>query len=297
MSKNNDGRTKLEVVSDSDGVVFAGTVDQFHAATERAKTALTGGLGGLLAPEYRDSITVPLLKLRQALMAVKPHAGGSKDLPTFRTVRLIPGPDRLFVTATDRRTIALADVPVESCTMGVLDPIDLDPEHVVKILAVHKLTGDKDMWPEYTVRISRDEKLHEVTITDTSGMLDGEALTVPTLAPDATYPETEALIGQAVRFAQKAQEGRAGLIHDRGITEQAWVKIAAATKAYSETAWIQPHYGATGGHLILVGKRFAALAHPVTSRDDEELTDLTPANWRTRWASILPHPVTGEKTA
>lgn len=234
-------------------------------------------------------VVVPLLPLRQALLAVKAHAAPPKsELLALQSVRILPGDQDCHVVATDRITAALAAVPVEDNTMSELDPIDLAVDDVVKILAVFKMPADKDQWAEAFVRLTPHD--NELTITDAGGLFDGQELTVP--AHRATdYPDVPALIGSLLTSARASGTLPA---QDRALGADTIPKLALATKTYDAHAYIQPTSAdPKATHLVLVGPRFIGIASPVTPPDLTEASSterdwVSPDAWRAAWAAALP---------
>jgi len=245
------------------------------------------GPGALRPDSLRGSLTVPLLPLRQALLAVKPHAA-SRDLPTINAVRILPGGEHAHVVATDRYTVALAAVPVDDITLEELDPIDLAVDDVVKLLAVFKMPADKDQWSDAAVRITPGD--HEVTITDAGGLFDGQELTLPAHGA-ADFPDLPALIGGMLTTARDCI---AWPTNDRALSATALAKLAVAAKTYDQHAFVQPtSTDPKAAHLVLVGPRFIAIAMPVTPPDLTEASDddedwVMPDAWRSAWARALP---------
>lgn len=83
-----------------------------------------------------SSFVVDTRDVRQALNAVLPHAAKVAVIPELCHVRLLPGPQNLEVSATDRTTIGFAIVAILDLFDGELDPIDLHVDDVRKVLSV-----------------------------------------------------------------------------------------------------------------------------------------------------------------
>lgn len=234
----------------------------------------------------RPSVTMPLLPFRQALLAVKPHAAGTKGLPEFQTVRILPGARHCHLVATDQYTVALAAVGTADLAMTELDPIDLHVDDVAKVLAVFKMPADKELWPGCTIRLETHDG--EVSFIDAGGLFDGQELTVP-MRTQSKYPDLPTLLA---RHLIKARALAYPPESDRGLPASAVVKLQAAVKTFDEPVWLQPTSAdPKASFLALVGETFLALIHPATPPDvddDDPAADWRPDRWRAAWAEHLP---------
>ena len=138
-------------------------------------------------------VAIGRASVRCALAAVLPHVGRTTVAARVRFT--FESDTRLLVSAGDGYTIAVARVAVHQVdALPELAVVDLEPRSVREILAVFTPPSDKSeqaMWNEEAFRLVVTDT--EVTITETSQILDGRSLTVPRLAPlgedESSYPD------------------------------------------------------------------------------------------------------------
>lgn len=225
--------------------------------------------------------TVPLLALRQALLAVRAHA--DKPGEDLGVVRLLPGARVLHVMATDRYSMALAKVPIESHADGELGQIDLTLDDVAKVLAVFKMPADKSMWPGASLRISRSGI--EVTFADAGGLFDGQALT-GTAYDVEKMPDVRPAIGSVMRSEILTPGERA----QYALSAKAIVKLGVAAKTYAEPVWAALHRLRTSSTWVAIcGSDFIAATTAVLGRvaSDTESRETPAEQWRRTWRDDL----------
>lgn len=227
------------------------------------------------------TFVVPLLELRQALLAVRVHADPKSD--TFAFVRLLPGED-LAVMATDRFSCALARVRVDDHVDGDADPVDLALDDVAKVLAVFKMPGDKAEWPDAVLRITRGRQ--DVTFSDAGGLFDGQSLTVTAHDVDG-IPDLRDFL--ATHLAAAPTDPDRDTLHGLGV--QLAAKVATATKTYTEAAYAALHGVTRPTWVVTVGPDFicAELAREAAydPTQGEPLSEFSPIRWRRQWYGYL----------
>lgn len=141
-------------------------------------------------------ILVETNDFRAALISTVAHASNGKYYPFLSRVRLDVGPVNINVLATDNQTVGWALVSVVSHIEPELEVIDIGVDDVEKILTVFKGRRTKGDEPEHTLCIETTEQ--EITITDASGLFDGEeSLTVLRLPEEEKFPDIPATFAHA----------------------------------------------------------------------------------------------------
>lgn len=141
-------------------------------------------------------ILVETNDFRAALISTVAHASNGKYYPFLSRVRLDIGPVSINVLATDNQTVGWALVSVVSHIDPELEVIDIGVDDVEKILTVFKGRRTKGDEPEHTLCIETTEQ--EITITDASGLFDGEeSLTVLRLPEEEKFPDIPATFAHA----------------------------------------------------------------------------------------------------
>ena len=204
------------------------------------------------------SLVVDLRDFRQALAAVMPHVASPKDFPSMARVRLTPQPQNLELTASDRYTMALALVSVWEYADDAGGVIDLSPGDVAKILAVHT---EPAKHTEAFLRIQVAESA--VTLTDISGLIDGESLVLERMTPSETFPDLRKT------FAGRLRAGHS-------IDGEFWVnapllhRFESAQKTYGYPLIVEPTE--QGGVLVVrCGESFLGQVCLVRPDDDAAL--------------------------
>lgn len=140
-----------------------------------------------MAVSIHASVTVGTGDLRRALTAVRVHASADHEIPHIHRVRLMLDTENVVVVATDTFTAGMAIVSVWDTAGGIDElplTVDLAPGDVANILRIFTAGKEKDDIPDYQVRL--DVTADRLTVTDSSGMIDGHAFTVPRLPTDGS---------------------------------------------------------------------------------------------------------------
>lgn len=214
---------------------------------------------------------------RQALNSVRVHACADKDVPTIHRLRLAIGTENVTVTATDMYTAGLAVVSIwDGPGPDKVVTVDLLPEDVAKVLMMHPGGKDKSDEPELMLRL--DITADRVTITDSSGLVDGRALTIPRLPTDGgtlcTIPD----------LVLKQHTSPAVVVSDMVVSGDAIARFKAASSAYGNALEIEAHSGAKA-LLVRCGESFLGLMMPrnLTANERDRMSE-----WSTGWDQRLP---------
>jgi ribosomal protein S25 len=219
------------------------------------------------------AVTVDLRDLRSALAAVMPHVASMRHAPSLARVRITPQSQNLELSATDRYTIGLALVSIweHDDSDGDATVIDLYAGDVAKILAVHHEPGKHD---DAHVRIATSEDM--VTITDVSGLLEGEALALERVSPSENFPDLRKPFATSLRAGHSLAGEfwlNAPLLH----------RFEAAQKTYGYPLVIEPT-SRGGGLVIRCGDSFLGMLSMVRPDEDAQLE----ANrWADDWSTRI----------
>ena len=228
---------------------------------------------------------VDLRDLRAALSSVQVHTSSSKVDTTLHHVRLLPGPQNLEVSATDRYSIGFALVSILELDEPELDAIDLHRTDVKKVLAVFGAPGKDVPDGEALIRIER--KGAEVTFTDASGLIDGQALTLPTQTL-GSYPDVRIALAKHLHsiafLPEEAESWENPKLAGR---------FQAAASAYGEDLIVTRHGSLINGsqHFVRVGDSFIG-AFSLSRPDDDRR--LRSAEWRRDWFTRWPTEMAAE---
>ena len=232
------------------------------------------------------SILVGTNDLRAGLISAKVHASTDQELPALCRIRLDIGCENVTITATDRFTAGMSLVSVtahlnpddlEETKLAWVEIIDLTVDDVDKILSIFKCGKDKGDEPQYILRIESNDT--HVTVTDSSGMIDGRALKLPRLASDDGFPDLTNL------FA-KVHHGRPTLLEEMAVGGEFLARFKAASSCYQKALCIE---ATTGSRALTIrcGQSFLGILMPIAiddeTRDQHKL-------WRDAWDERLPHP-------
>ncbi|MDG3012486.1 hypothetical protein G4X40_20305 [Rhodococcus sp. D2-41] len=229
------------------------------------------------------SILVGTSDFRAALASVLIHACTDKDLPALARIRLDVGPENVTVTATDRFSAGLAIVSVHSHLAPELEAIDLTVDDAGKILALFKAGPEKGDEPQYLLRI--DTTGEHVTITDSSGMIDGRALQLPRLDVDDSFTDVPRLFARSVHSAPI-------LIEDMTVNGKLLARFKTAAAAYQKPVIIEARAGIRSV-LFRCGESFLGALMPVPLSESEYAETRA---WAQAWTRRLTDP-TAEATA
>lgn len=205
------------------------------------------------------NITVDTADLRQALVAVAPHADPDQDFPQLHRIRLDIGPENVTVSATNRYTVGHALVSIWENADGELASFDLSPTDCKEILALFPGRHADSDQPQATVRL--EVGTEHITITDVSGLFPGKALQLPRYPMEENFPDVANLIRVKLTVAAQATE--------RMITSGQMLGLfMKASKAYGHPLVIDPG-GEAGAMLITCGESFVGLLMPVRPSEEE----------------------------
>lgn len=218
-------------------------------------------------------LTVPWAPFRRALCAVLPHAAKDREesIQSLIRVRIHARPDRVYVTATDRFTVALALVeplvpPAEE------HHLDLHPEEVRKILAVFP-ERKEDL--DYTLRLVASSE--QLEVRDISGMVDGERLSVNLLPASDDYPDLPRALA---RYSHREPVETA----QPSFSLEFLTRFKAALKCWDADRVRLSMIGLSSG-LVVVGDTFVGAITGVSEADEIEIQR---AAWATCLADDLP---------
>lgn len=218
-------------------------------------------------------LTVPWVPFRRALCAVLPHAAKDREdsIASLVRVRIYARPDRVYVAASDRFTVALALVE------ALVPPdeehhLDLHPDEVRKILAVFPERKDE---LDYTLQLVASPE--QLEVRDVSGMVDGERLAVNLLTVSDDFPNLPRTLA---RYAHRdpAEASRPAF------PLEFLARFKPALKCWNESTIRLSMIGLSAG-LVLVGEHFVGA---VTGVQQSEEIDLDRAAWATCLADDLP---------
>lgn len=216
-------------------------------------------------------VTVPWVPFRRALCAVLPHASKNVDLPALNRVRILVRPDRVYVVASDRWTMALA--LVEPLVPAADEhAIDLHPEEIRKILAVFPERKD-DL--DYTLRLIASPE--QLEISDISGMVDGERLAVQLMPESDDFPNVLSTLARYTHF-EPVESSRPSF------PLEFLVRFKAALKCWDESSIRLAMTGLNSG-LIFVGENFIGFIIGIAQ---SEATDRDRAAWAICLTDDLP---------
>lgn len=216
-------------------------------------------------------LSVPWVPFRRALCAVLPHASKDAGLPALTRVRIVARPDRVYVVATDRFTMAL------SLVEPLVPPdeehaIDLHPEEVRKILAVFPERKDE---LDYTLRLIASPE--QLEVRDVSGMVDGERLAVHRMTESDDFPNVLGFLARYTHF-EPVESSRPAF------PLEFLVRFKAALKCWDESRIRLSMTGPSSG-LVMVGEHFVGV---VTGVNDCDGIDVDRAAWAICLADDLP---------
>jgi Ftsk gamma domain len=210
---------------------------------------------------------------RRLLKTVLPHAHTKPDIPALNRVRLILDGSKLTVVATCAFTVALACASVGNEYGDDALTFDLSPDDVKRILSFHTETSEVDGQQQLTVAV--DDTY--VTITDTSGLIDGESTQLMRYATEDNYPDIPGMIGKHLGLAPTGAE--------RLITNSGFLRRFTVSAAAIGMPLVFRPSGPRGVLLVACGEDFLGLLQPVRLSEQEETNLLA---HESRWYDELP---------
>lgn len=232
--------------------------------------------------------------LCQALAAVAPFT--LDKVPTFATVRLFVDHTNVWATATNGNAGALAiastltlsfhdDEGVVPAREPDIVEVDLLPAQCKAIVALFKagaVAGDEDdVGAELRIEVTE----HEVVITDDSGLLEGQSLTLP------RAPLVENAAAMLVSMDSRNQEGAVPRADaPPRLYGPSLALVLKAAKIYGHPIELEHKApkkdgGRSGSTLIRCGDSFLALLVD-TYRDGDEQKQWD--DWKAAWGRRLP---------
>lgn len=145
---------------------------------------------------FRDEVTVRLAEFRRALVAVAPHASKDKERPALRRVRLhLAAEGGVLVSATDSYTgmLVKVDAEVPSDLPDFVDIADVTVPKILSVFPAPKSEQAEDMLLQLKV------STETLRLTDISGIVDGESLTVDRIPTEWAFPDLRLLTGRYLR--------------------------------------------------------------------------------------------------
>jgi len=227
-------------------------------------------------------LTVNTLDLRQALMAVIPHAADAKLSSALAVVHFTATDGMLHVTASNTVTLGHAVASVwdsEGMTGEVNeDAFNLPTDVAKELLQIFKANGKQ---PEDeigdTLRIT--VKPDSIVFLDVSGLFPGKEFKIPQEG-DHDYP-----IAFGRLLIQAALSER--VMPERLVAAGRLVRLfATASAAYGEPLVIEPTEDARR-ILISCGESFIGLLMPIRSEDGSTVANEL-EEWRAGWMHRLP---------
>ncbi|MCU1640890.1 MAG: hypothetical protein JWN03_1165 [Nocardia sp.] len=232
------------------------------------------------------TITVGTADLRQALVAVRPHACSDKDFPEINRIRLTVGTGHVTVSATDRFTAALADVSVWDHDGEPVEIVELLRDDVAKLLSIFGAPGkdSSDEGPQYLLRLKIG--VDQVEAVDCSG-LDvgvGREYLFPRLA-------TEDALNVVPQLIERAHFGQLVMVNDitdLTVSGDHLARWKDAAKAYGERLTVETRQGlSTRSTTVFIrcGESFlgAMVSQPLLDEDKDKAR-----GYADRWSARLP---------
>ncbi len=219
---------------------------------------------------------------RAALQSVIPHAATGQAMPELKAVAFTVTPHNVYVSATNRISVALAIASVyqsDGLTGSVADDIfDLSLDTAKELLQLFKSAGSKEegeIGNALRITVAEDK----LTFLDVSGLFPGKLFQVPRSDVEAAARKLiPTLLGSIL--AEKTVPAR---LATHGPAIRAFV---AAGSAYGQPILIEPT-GDDTRIVISCGESFLGLLMPVRASDDTQLAaELN--QWRQNWLDRLP---------
>lgn len=227
-------------------------------------------------------IDVNTLDLRRALQSVIPHASTDANVPDINCVNFTATDTNLYLTATNRYTMALGIASVwdaDDLTGDISrDSFTVTPDVAKELLALFKSGGKQ---PEDEIgeclRITRDDG--NLAFLDVGGLFPGKLFSIPREQGEP-FP-----IKWANRFITALTADHQ--VPDRIATTGQYLKLfSSAAAAYGAPLVIEPT-GEVSQILISCGDSFLGLLMPVRASDETELARHL-EEWRRGWYDRLP---------
>lgn len=233
-------------------------------------------------------LEVPTADLRRALGAVARFA--NPKVPDMSCVRLRATDHITYVSATNGSAAALAI----SSTIGMRidlptdDPVaefDLSVEDVAKILKVFKGSDGDDDNPGEELRIEVDAE--HVTLTDASGMFEGQQLVLPRQPHNANAPSVMRSLGALIHDRPKDPPGSEVFVFGPNLA-----LFLAASKVYDTNLTIEHHLGGKAKDRVsLVVRVGGDFIGALTTRWEDDDEKAARQRQRNAWTKRLTRPI------
>lgn len=231
-------------------------------------------------PAVSMTIDVETSDFRQALQAVAPHAEKEADIVSIHRVHFSVTPHMLYISATNRHSVAcaIANVYEVAGLTGSYedDQFDLTPDLIKEVLMLFK--GKANPNGEIGEALRIEVKDEEIIFTDISGLFPGKKYAIPRIKIDAPFPNIPRLIRQTIIGDRKAAPrlAAAGILLGLFVT---------ATKVYGDALIIEPT-GTRSALLVSCGESFIGLLMPRDIGEDTEEASQA-KQWRDGWFNRL----------
>jgi hypothetical protein len=156
----------------------------------------------------RMSMDIDANLFRIAALAVLPHVEDLDEVPAINRIRIAVDDD-ILLSGTNRFSAVLVKISPEQLGDDWERPsepwsIDLNPGDVAQVCKLFKPGKDQ------TINLRVDWRADgRVTFTDSSGLFDGKAFTIPTVGHPEDFPNLHALV-QGVLMADRTATGIIG---------------------------------------------------------------------------------------
>ena len=235
------------------------------------------------------TLLVETADLRHALTAVAPFTQPKID--TLARVSVRAGEHFTTVSATNGHAAALAVVSTLHLGIDVLSDdtvavFDLSSDDARKILQVFKGKAGKDDEPGEELRIEVDSE--SVTLTDASGMFEGQQLVLPRTPMIEHAPNVHNYLGQYIHRRPRSPEGAEVPLFGPNVA-----LFVGACKVYDTQMTLELHGSsdrlAKGVTLVRIGSSFIG-ALTITPWDEE--TAETEGRRRKTWTHRISPALT-----
>jgi hypothetical protein len=209
-------------------------------------------------------IDVETQDFRNALQAVTPHAEKESKIVSIHRVHISVTPHLVYVSATNRYSVALATASVfevDGLTGSYEDDqFDLTPDLVREVLLLFKSKTNPDGEIGAALRIEVGDE--EIRFTDVSGLFPGKTYALPRTKIEDAFPNIPQLIRQSIIGDRK----EAPLLATSSTLVGLFVSSA---RVYGEALIIEPT-GSKSALLMSIGESFIGLLMPRNLEEDEE---------------------------
>lgn len=209
-------------------------------------------------------IDVETQDFRYALQAVTPHAEKEVKIVSIHRVHISVTPHMLYISATNRYSVALATASVFEAD-GLTgsyedDQFDLTPDLVKEVLMLFKSKSNPDGEIGAALRIEVGDD--EIRFTDISGLFPGKTYAIPRTKIEDRFPNIPMLIRQSIVGDRK----EAPLLATSSTLVGLFVTSA---RVYGAALVIEPT-GSKSALLMSIGESFIGLLMPRNLEEDEE---------------------------